>query len=77
MPKKAAVMVEVAPVIPPEGEDPPVQPKTIKTLTSVMLKRTYDMFVGNHGQKVPLDEAAQRAKIASKVSGAIYRHGDK
>lgn len=63
--------MEAAPaVMPPEGEDPPVQPKGIKALTSLALKRTYDMFVGNYGQKVPLDEAAQRAKIASKVSGA-------
>jgi len=48
-------------------EDVPIQPKSIKALTSMMLKRTYDMFVGNHSQKLPLDEQAQRAKIASKV----------
>jgi hypothetical protein len=48
-------------------EELPVQPKSIKTLTSLMLKRTFDMFVGNHSQKLPLDEQAQRAKIASKV----------
>ena len=48
-------------------EDVPIQPKSIKALTSLMLKRTYDMFVGNHSQKLPLDEQAQRAKIASKV----------
>jgi hypothetical protein len=50
-----------------ETEEVPVQPKSIKTLTSLMLKRTYDMFVGNHSQKLPLDEQAQRTKIASKV----------
>lgn len=49
-------------------EEAPIQPKSIKALTSLMLKRTYDMFVGNHGLKIPLDEEAQRAKIASKVS---------
>jgi len=45
-----------------------VQPKSIKALTSILLKRTFDMFVGNHSQKVPLDDAAQRVKIATKVS---------
>ena len=35
----------------------------------ISLKRTHDLFVGNHGQKVPLDEEAQWAKIACKVRG--------
>lgn len=51
-----------------DPEDVPVQPKSIKALTSILLKRTFDMFVGNHSQKVPLDDAAQRVKIATKVS---------
>ena len=51
-------------VMPPVN---PIQPKSIKALTSLALKRTYDMFVGNYGVKIPLDEEAQRVKIASKV----------
>lgn len=50
-----------------EEELPPVEKQTIKTLTSKLLKRTYDMFVGNFGQKIPLDETAQKMKITSKV----------
>ncbi len=45
----------------------PIQGKTVKALTLLSLKRTHDLFVGNHGQKVPLDEEAQKAKIACKV----------
>lgn len=33
-----------------------LQPKTVKTLTLLSLKRTYDLFAANHAQKVPLDE---------------------
>ena len=47
--------------------DPPVEARTVKALTLLSLKRTHDLFVGNHGHKVPLDEAAQRAKIACKM----------
>ena len=67
--------MEAAPAeVPPmeNGEEEvPVQPKSVKALTSLMLKRTYDMFVGNHGQKIPLDEESARLKIASKVSTTI------
>ena len=49
-------------------ESEQIQPKSVKALTSIMLKRTYDMFVGNYSQKLPLDEDAQRAKISSKVN---------
>jgi len=48
-------------------EDAPIQPKSIKALTSILLKRTFDMFVGNHSQKAPVDDGAQRVKIATKV----------
>jgi pleiotropic regulator 1 len=64
--KEAEVVVQ-----PPEhdaGSPPDVQPRSIKVLTSILLKRTYDMFLGNHGQRVPLDEASQRLKIGSKIS---------
>lgn len=33
-----------------------VQPKTVNTLTLLSLKRTYDLFIGNRYQKVPIDE---------------------
>ncbi len=33
-----------------------LQPKTVKTLTLLSLKRTYDLFAANYAQKVPLDE---------------------
>lgn len=46
---------------------PCLQGKTVKAVTLLSLKRTHDLFVGNHGQKVPLDEEAQKAKIACKV----------
>ncbi|KAK9809212.1 hypothetical protein WJX72_011496 [[Myrmecia] bisecta] len=49
------------------AQDLPIEGKTVKALTLLSLKRSYDLFVGNHGQKVPLDEDSQRAKIACKV----------
>ncbi len=30
--------------------------KTVKALTLLSLKRTFDMFGGNHGETIPLDE---------------------
>jgi len=36
--------------------DMPVEPKTVKTLTLQSLKRTFDLFVGNHGDALPIDE---------------------
>ena len=35
----------------------PIQGKTVKALTLLAVKRSFDLFAGNHGQKVPLDEA--------------------
>lgn len=55
-----------APVLPPGGELP-IEGKTVKALTLLSLKRTYDLFVGNHGQKPGLDEDSQKLKIACKV----------
>jgi hypothetical protein len=43
--------------------------KSIRALTSLLLKRTYDMFIGDYGQRIPVDEEAERRKIFSKVSG--------
>mmetsp|Transcript_31760 Transcript_31760/g.38369 ORF Transcript_31760/g.38369 Transcript_31760/m.38369 type:complete len:497 (+) Transcript_31760:270-1760(+) len=45
----------------------PIETKTIKTLTLSSLKRTHDLFVGNHGQKLPLDETSSRKKLACKI----------
>ena len=50
------------------GAELAIEGKTVKAVTLLSLKRTHDLFVGNHGQKVPLDEAAQKAKLACKVS---------
>ena len=33
-----------------------VEGKTVKTLTLLALKRTFDLFAANHGESVPLDE---------------------
>lgn len=49
------------------GQELPIEGKTIKALTLLSLKRTFDMFVGNHGQKLGLDEDSQKLKIACKV----------
>lgn len=39
------------------GPDPvPVEGKTVKALTLLHLKRTYDLFNGNHGEPLPADE---------------------
>lgn len=51
-------------------QEPPVEAKSVKALTLLSLKRTFDLFVGNYSVKVPLDEEAQKAKIACKVSSA-------
>lgn len=50
-----------------EDTDYPIKKQSIKMLTSTLLKRTYDMFIGNQGQRIPLDEEAQKIKILSKV----------
>lgn len=34
----------------------PIEGKTVKALTLLSAKRTYELFAGNHGQKVPADE---------------------
>eukprot|EP00854_Cymbomonas_tetramitiformis_P012808 gene12808-15138_t len=45
-----------------------VEVKTLKTLTLQSLKRSHDLFVSNHGQRIPLDEASQRKKLQCKIS---------
>jgi hypothetical protein len=36
--------------------DIPIEGKTVKALTTLSLKRTFDLFAGNHGQPLPTDE---------------------
>jgi pleiotropic regulator 1 len=40
--------ISMAPEVPVEG-------KTLKALTMISLKRTFDLFNGNHGEKLPQD----------------------
>ena len=40
----------------PAAQELPIEGKTVKALTLLGVKRTFDLFTGNHGQKVPLDE---------------------
>lgn len=56
-----------APAVAPAAADLPIEGKTVKAITLLSLKRTHDLFVSNHGQKVPVDEDAQRVKIACKM----------
>jgi pleiotropic regulator 1 len=64
-------MAPAAAAAPPPGgggaADLPIEGKTVKAMTMLSLKRTHDLFVGSHGQKVPLDEEGQRVKLACKV----------
>ncbi len=48
-------MTEQRPAV-PSAQELPVEGKTVKALTLLSVKRTFDLFTGNHGQKVPLDE---------------------
>ncbi len=67
-PGMAQVEPAAASALPPmAGQELPIEGKTVKALTLLSLKRTYDLFVGNHSQKVGLDEDSQKLKIACKV----------
>ena len=39
------------------GLDPPIEPRPLKALATLLAKRSYDLFTANHGQKVAIDEA--------------------
>ena len=39
------------------AEDEPVEHKTVKALALLLQKRARDMFTGNYGERVPLDES--------------------
>ena len=42
---------------PAAGQELPIEGKTVKALTLLSLKRTFDLFSGNYGQKAAADEA--------------------
>ena len=42
---------------PVAGQELPIEGKTVKALTLLSLKRTFDLFAGNFGQKAAADEA--------------------
>mmetsp|Transcript_34688 Transcript_34688/g.58289 ORF Transcript_34688/g.58289 Transcript_34688/m.58289 type:complete len:499 (-) Transcript_34688:327-1823(-) len=46
----------------------PVETKTVKALTLQSLKRTLDLFQGNYGQRIPIDEESQRIKLKCKIA---------
>lgn len=56
-----------------QGEDIPVEQKTVKALTLVSLKRTFDLFAANHGQKVPIDEERCGALPAACWGASIWQ----
>lgn len=58
--------VDAAPVASTSGAIP-IEGKTIKALTLLHLKRTYDLFSSNHGIYAPQDEESMRLKIALKI----------
>lgn len=53
-----------------DGE-PVVQRKSKKTLALLSLKRTFDLFAGNYGQRIPTDTESQKLKLACKVRSRI------
>jgi len=46
----------------------PVETKTVKALTLQSLKRTLDLFQGNYGQRIPIDDESQRIKLKCKIA---------
>jgi hypothetical protein len=53
----------------PQQQDcePLVERRSVKALALLSLKRTYDLFATNHGDRVPADEGAQRVRLSYKV----------
>lgn len=47
--------------------DLPVEGKTVKALTLLSLKRTFDLYAGNYGEELPTDEESHKLKLATKV----------
>jgi hypothetical protein len=48
------------------AEDP-IKPKDVHSLTLLSIKRTYDLFSGTQGQRIPLNEESHKLKISCKV----------
>jgi len=48
-------------------DDAPIKPKDVHSLTLLSMKRTYDLFSGTLGQRIPLNEESHKSKIACKV----------
>jgi hypothetical protein len=44
----------------------PIEGKTVKALTLLSLKRTFDLFAANHGQKAAADEARRAPGCAAR-----------
>ncbi|CAG9461852.1 unnamed protein product [Pedinophyceae sp. YPF-701] len=44
-----------------------VESRSVRAQQLLSLKRTFDLFTGNFGEKIPLDEESQRVRIAAKV----------
>ena len=57
--------VQAAP--PQQDGEVPVEGRTVKALTLLSLKRSYDLFVGDANKQPGLDEESQKLKIACKV----------
>jgi hypothetical protein len=53
--KAAAAAANMASAAPPAA-DIPIEGKTVKALTVLSVKRTYDLFAGNRSAAIPLDE---------------------
>lgn len=54
------------------ASDPfPIEKRSLKALALLQVKRTFDLFQGADWENVPLDEKAQKTKIACKVCHKI------
>ena len=50
------------------SEEEQLQRRTTKVQLLLSLKRTFDLFAGNKGQRIPADTDSQKLKLACKVS---------
>ena len=48
-----------------QAADLPIEGKTVKALTLLSVKRSYDLFTGNHGQRAVFDEERCESKQIS------------
>ena len=47
----------------------PIEKRSLRALALLQVKRTFELFQGADWEGVPLDEKAQKTKIACKVRG--------